>query len=210
MTTTMKIESLVLGMVQTNCYLLINRSTSECIIVDPADSPQKIENHITRQGYHPVAILLTHGHFDHILGVNALKKTFSIPVYAAKDEEEILTHSGKNLSSQFGTDYKVNADYQLEDGAELSLAGTKIKAMLTPGHTKGSMCYYFEEDGFLISGDMLFCESVGRTDLPTGNSTEIMKSLREKVLVLPDETIVYPGHGEVTDIAHEKAYNPYA
>lgn len=206
----MKVENMVLGMVQTNCYLLSNRQTKECIIVDPADLPHKIESRILAEGYHPVAILLTHGHFDHIMAVNEIKKLYDIPVYAAAAEEGMLANAAANLSEQFGGGYKVSADYLLKDGNFITLAGSRIKAILTPGHTEGSMCYYFEEDGFLISGDMLFCESVGRTDLPTGSSADILKSLREKVLTLPGDTVVYPGHGGATDIAHEKAYNPYA
>lgn len=206
----MKVECMVLGLVQTNCYLLSNRKTKECIIADPADLPGKIESGILAEGYHPVAILLTHGHFDHIMAANELKKKYGIPVYAAAEEEEVLTDAGVNLSGQFGGGYRVTTDCPLADGDSITLAGTVIRAMLTPGHTRGSMCYYFEKDGFLISGDTLFCESVGRTDLPTGNSAAIVKSLRNRVLTLPDSTVVYPGHGESTDIAHEKAYNPYA
>lgn len=206
----MKVENMVLGMVQTNCYLLSNRQTKECIIVDPADLPHRIESRISAEGYCPVAILLTHGHFDHIMAVNEIKKLYDIPIYAAAEEEELLKDASANLSEQFGGGYKVFADYTLKDGDCITLAGSHIKAILTPGHTRGSMCYYFEEDGFLISGDMLFFESVGRTDFPTGNSSDILKSLRERVLTLPEGTVVYPGHGESTDIAHEKAYNPYA
>lgn len=206
----MKVECMVLGIVQTNCYLLSNRETKECIIADPADLPGRIESRILAEGYHPAAILLTHGHFDHIMAVNELKKKYGIPVYAAAEEEEVLTDAGINLSGQFGSGYRVAADYRLADGDSITIAEADIKAMLTPGHTKGSMCYYFEEDGFLLSGDTLFYESVGRTDLPTGDQSALIKSLRSKVLALPDSTVVYPGHGEATDIAHEKAYNPYA
>lgn len=206
----LKVSSMVLGLVQTNCYIISNRQTKDCVFVDPADSAHKLTKQITQMGYHPMAILLTHGHFDHIMAVNELKKQYDIPIYAAKDEEAVLTDATFNLSGQFGPGYRVNADYLLQGGEELELLDTKVQTILTPGHTSGSMCYYFPEDGFLMSGDMLFCESVGRTDLPTGSSKAILDSLKNKVLVLPDQTIVYPGHGESTDIAHEKAYNPYA
>lgn len=207
----MKVESMVLGMVQTNCYLLSDRESGACIIVDPADSPQKIISRIQAEHYEPVAILLTHGHYDHILAVEALRKEYSVQVYAARAEEALLGDPGANLSLYIGGEsYSTKADVYLSDQEEFTLAGHKIKAILTPGHTSGSMCYYFQDSGFLISGDMVFCESVGRTDFPTGNSAEIISSLKEKIFALPDGTIIYPGHGPSTDVAHEKAYNPYA
>ena len=157
-----KIESRVLGPVATNCYLIINKDNNESIIVDPADSPESIYDMVVRSASKPQAILLTHGHFDHIGAANEVREHYGIKIYASCDEEKLLASPARNLSNAYGMSLRVTADVLLNDGDILELAGLKIKAIHTPGHTAGGTCYYIESDKTLMSGDTLFAGSVGR------------------------------------------------
>ncbi|WP_418463257.1 MBL fold metallo-hydrolase [Frisingicoccus sp.] len=203
------IRMMVLGPVQTNCYFLINEDTKEVLIVDPADRAQKIIEWINSEGLKPTAILLTHGHFDHIMGVAGVKKEYNIPIYASKDEVEVLANPQINVSTMMGAYLSMKADKLFSDGDMLELAGMKLKVISTPGHTIGSVCFYMEEEKVLISGDTLFEASVGRSDFPTGSSRQLIESIKTRLFVLPDDTDVFPGHGGTTSIAYEKAHNPF-
>ncbi len=204
-----KIGRLMLGICQTNCYFLYKEGSNEVIFIDPADKGEYIYETLKEKGFQVAGILLTHGHFDHIWGTNKLRELSGAPIYAYEEEKVLCESAVNNVSDQVGRPYTVIPDKYLKDGEEVTIAGMTCKVIATPGHTVGSCCYYFEEDGILISGDTLFQESVGRTDLATGSSSAIVRSIREKLFVLPDEVKVYPGHGDVTDIAHEKKYNPF-
>lgn len=207
----MKIEKFVTGIISTNCYLVINEETKQTVVIDPAACPSYLMGHMKSEGLQVEAILLTHGHFDHIMAVEDLKRTFRAEIYGSAREEELFSDSSLNLSRDWmGRVVSFHADVTLRDGQEMELLGMKWKALETPGHTAGSMCYYIEKEGILLSGDTLFCESYGRTDLPTGSSVQIADSIRNKLFLLPDDTMVYPGHGEPTTIGHEKQYNPLA
>lgn len=203
------IRMMVLGPVQTNCFFLINEDTKEVLIIDPADRAQKIIEWINSEGLKPVAILLTHGHFDHIMGMAGVKNEYHIPVYASKDEVEVLANPQLNVSTMMGAYISLTADELFADGDVLELAGMKLKVISTPGHTIGSVCFYMEEEKVLISGDTLFEASVGRTDFPTGSSRQLIESIKTRLFVLPDDTDVFPGHGGTTSIAYEKAHNPF-
>lgn len=206
----MKIETMVLGDVRTNCYLLINEETKEALVVDPADRADVIVRKLIDEGLTLNAILLTHGHGDHILAVGDLKKQFGVKVYAAKAEEALLSDAAQNLSKAlFGIAVTVKPDILLEDGQEFEVAGIRLRMLHTPGHTPGGCCYYQAEKKILFSGDTLFCGSIGRTDFPGGSLSELVRSVKEKLLVLPEDVKVYPGHEEITTIGHEKRYNPY-
>jgi len=205
----MEIITKVLGSVSTNCYFIVNVATLDTIIIDPADSPATIESVILENGLKPQAILLTHGHFDHILAANQIKGKFNIPVIACDKEKNIIENSSLNLSSSFGANVELKADEYVEDGKILDIAGFSIKVIHTPGHTEGSVCYYFSEEDVLISGDTLFYESVGRSDFPTGSASQLIRSVKEKLFLLPEKTVVNPGHGDSTTIEYEKKYNPY-
>jgi len=205
----LKIMSRVLGMVSTNCYLLINSDTHECIIVDPADRPELIEEMVKKAESKPQAILLTHGHFDHVGAAEALRDSYGIKIYAAKEEQKLLESPEINLSAPYGMNISFAADEWLSDGQKLDIAGFHIKAIHTPGHTAGSMCYYLEEEKTLMSGDTLFACSVGRTDFPTSSGAAMNASLRDKLSKLPDDVDVFPGHGEFTTIGFEKMNNPF-
>ena len=205
----MKIERFVLGILETNCYLIENEETKELVIVDPAKCPDYMISHVKSIGYEPKAILLTHGHFDHVMGIKGWLKEFDIPVYLHEDEKQILENPGLNLSGMLRTKYLYDKAYCLKDGEILEIAGLAFKIIHTPGHTAGSCCYYEETEEILISGDTLFCRSVGRSDFPTGSASALAKSIREKLFCLPETVMVYPGHGELTCIADEKQYNPF-
>lgn len=205
-----RVEFLVVGPVSTNCYLGINEESKEALIVDPGDRADQIQAMIEREGVKPVAILLTHGHFDHMMAAAELRRIYEIPVYAGEKEQEVLESAALNLSTGFiRKAYTMKADHYLSDGEELILAGSRIKVLETPGHTPGGCCYYLAEEGILFSGDTLFCQSVGRTDFPGGSFDEIKKSIKEKLFLLPAETICYCGHGEGTRIGREMERNPY-
>lgn len=205
----MKIETFVTGMLGTNCYLVSNEETKECILIDPAVCAPEIVRRIQEDGLSFKAILLTHGHFDHIMGIDGFLKAFSVPVYACREEEAVLCDASINASADYTGGYTYAGAVYTEDGQVLRLAGMDIKVLHTPGHTVGGCCYYIEEEHTLFSGDTLFFESVGRTDLPTGSGSSLARSIREKLFVLPEDTVVYPGHMEATSIGHEKRYNPY-
>lgn len=205
------IEQQVLGMVSTNVWFLKNNETGELLIIDPAAQADRIEQKVQMMGGKPVAVLLTHGHFDHIMAVEEVRKRWEIPVYALEKEKEVLESPQKNLSgSWINRPCTVKADYWLRDGQEIDLAGFAIQVLHTPGHTEGSCCYYLEDEGVLFSGDTLFCGSVGRTDMPTSSSRQMQQSIARIMKEIPDETKVYPGHNEETTIAYEKRYNPFA
>lgn len=200
------IRSVTVSECYTNCYICMNKDTKEGFIVDPGDDELKISVNVSRLEMIPKAILLTHGHFDHIGAVNKLKERYNITVIVGAKEEKVLTDSRMNLSSMFGEPVKVNGDKFLEDGENFQVAGFDIQYILTPGHTPGSGCFYIEEEQVLFSGDTLFQASRGRTDFPGGSESDIIKSIKNKLLVLPGETEVYPGHMNITNIDSEKVY----
>ena len=206
----MKVGKFVLGPVATNCYIGINEETKECFIVDPATCPPEFVSYIKNAGLTVKAVLLTHGHFDHIMGLDALLKEFPVPVYAHEAERDVLGSEQLNSSaSMLGQPYSFSGADFVTNRQELRIAGFEIRVIYTPGHTVGGCCYYIEKEKALFSGDTLFRGSVGRTDLPTGSMGQLVSSVRDRLFVLPDDTKVYPGHMEETTIGYEKKYNPF-
>ena len=204
----------VVGMIQTNFYYLHREGESEAIVFDPADFGKEIYKELSGQGLAIKAIFLTHGHFDHIMGVKALKEASGARVYASELEKYVLTDPELNTSAGYGRPCTITPDRFLKDGESVTEAGITLRMISTPGHTEGSCCYYIEGseaggDPILISGDTLFEESVGRTDLPTGDTQDLVESIRTKLYVLPDNTQVFCGHGGNTTIGHEKRCNYY-
>ncbi len=206
----MKIDRFVIGPVGTNCYIVRNDDTDECFVTDPAACPPELVGHIRKEGLNVKAVLLTHGHFDHIMGLDDFLKEFPVPVYAFSEEKPLLESAELNSSlGMFGRPYTFSGAEYVSDGQILHIAGFEIRVIHTPGHTAGGCCYYIPAENVLISGDTLFRASVGRTDLPTGSMGDLVRSVREKLFVLPEETKVYPGHMEETTIGYEKKYNPF-
>ena len=206
----MKIDTFVIGPVGTNCDIVRNDDTDECFVTDPAACPLELVGHIRREGLNVKAVLLTHGHFDHIMGLDDFLKEFPVPVYAFSEEKPLLESAELNSSlGMFGRPYTFSGAEYVSDGQILHIAGFEIRVIHTPGHTAGGCCYYIPAENVLISGDTLFRASVGRTDLPTGSMGDLVRSVREKLFVLPEETKVYPGHMEETTIGYEKKYNPF-
>lgn len=202
----MEIKSVLVSEAYTNCYLVKNEDTNEGFIIDPGGSALKISRCIEQMEMTPKAILLTHGHFDHIGAVDELRDRYDIKVYVSEEESKFMQNYNNNLSVFFGEGMIVKPDITIKDGEELEIAGIKMKFILTPGHTPGSGCFYVEDEGVLFSGDTLFCMSRGRTDFPGGSEREIIDSIRNKLLVLPGETVVLAGHNEQTTIENEKRF----
>ena len=199
----------IVGPVCTNCYLLVNHKTGELLVVDPGDRAQLIEKQIEKTGAKPVAILLTHGHFDHAGAAEELADKYQISIYAHEAERETLEDPGLNLCGMIGEHKVYHADIFVKDEEVLNLAGFSIRVFFTPGHTIGGCCYYIADEKILFSGDTLFQESVGRTDFPRGSASDLIRAIREKLMPLPDDVTVYTGHDESTLIGYERMHNPY-
>lgn len=190
------------GMIGTNCYLLYDEDLKEAIIVDPGDNAAFLAGSIDNLELKPVAILLTHGHFDHIGAVNELKDRYDIPLYVSKKDAEMIQNPNMNMG---GISVKVTEkDVLLEGCEEFELGGINFKVIATPGHTPGGLCYYISSEDVLLSGDTMFRYSWGRTDFPGGSAVDLMNSIKEKLLPLPEETVVYPGHEGATTIKNER------
>ncbi len=205
----LKVGCIVLGVLENNCYFIHREGEHDAIFIDPNSRGDKLFIQLREKGLTVKAILLTHGHFDHIMGANEMREISGAKIYALKEEEELLLDPHLNSSFKVGKSYTVKPDVLVRDGEVLTFGDIKLKVIATPGHTAGGCCFYSEEDGVLFSGDTLFFESVGRTDFETSNAGDMKRSLA-KLFELPDETKVYPGHGDFTTIGHEKEYNPFA
>ena len=210
----LKIAKLTFNPIQENTYILWDES-AECIVVDAGNYSAREDNrlvdYITEQGLKPVMAVNTHGHFDHILGVEHLKRTFDVP-FAMSGKDAFLLESAVSSARMFGVSdasFPSAVDIDLDTMEELHFGNTVLKVIPTPGHTPGCVSLYNEEMGIVLTGDTLFRESIGRTDLPGGDYSWIMRSIIDKLIVLGDEVKVYPGHGEETTIGHEALYNPF-
>lgn len=205
----MKITKVPVGALQTNCYIVSNEKTKEAFVIDPGHNYSGLYNKIDETGCRLVAVLLTHAHFDHILGLPGIKERYNVPVYCLDEEKEVLSDPYLNGTEVIRHPASFAADGCFSDGEETVIAGIKLKVLATPGHTKGSACFYIEDEKVLFSGDTLFNCGIGRTDLATGDPSSILRSIAEKLLVLPADTEVFPGHGPETTIGDEKENNPF-
>jgi hydroxyacylglutathione hydrolase len=208
----MKIDRLVLGEFENNCYIARSSDTAtDCLIIDTGLDAQPLLKFLERGKLTPAAVILTHGHIDHIAGVEALRKKFpSILIYINKLDAEMLGDADGNLSIMAGSSFTAcKADRLMDEGDTIDKVGIQLRVIHTPGHTPGGICLYSEKDGIIFVGDTLFAGSVGRTDFPNGDMRQLIEGIRHKLLVLPDDTIVYPGHGPETTIGREKTDNPF-
>ncbi|TWT26146.1 MBL fold metallo-hydrolase [Planomicrobium sp. CPCC 101110] len=207
----LKIDQMELGPVQTNCYIISNDS-KECLIFDPGEESGKISALLKKKGLKPLAILLTHAHFDHIGAIDELREQYQIPVYLHQLEKDWLSRPNLNGSGKYAMvpDYRMkDADILLRDEKRLEIGSFKMDLYHTPGHSPGSLTYSFGPEDFAIVGDTLFRGSIGRTDLIEGSEAKLLHSIRESLLTLPEHMILYPGHGPETTPLQEKNNNPF-
>lgn len=205
----MEITRFELGPLGTNCYVVKN-SVGEALVFDPGGNGPELAAYLQKENIHPLAVVLTHGHSDHIGGVQALIDAFDIPLFINEKDVSMLSSGKTNLSSLIGYGVTVESDNikYVTDGETLPFSDFPFMVITTPGHTPGGTCYY-DSEGILIAGDTLFRDSIGRTDFPGGSHEELLNSIRTKLYILPDETQVLPGHGPATTIGYEKRYNPF-
>lgn len=204
----MKIQTMPLGDLQTNCYIIINEETNQAVIIDPGAEPGKITDFINKNNLKIEAIFLTHGHADHLGALEKMREYTGAEVYVHEGDVPMLANAAHNLSSFIGKEKVCKpAEHLVQDGDFINIAGLQFYVSHTPGHTKGGCCYQVGEHLFV--GDTIFCESIGRTDLPGGSYKQIISSINEKILTLPPETKIYPGHGPSTDVAWERKMNPF-
>ena len=204
----MLFHNLVLGSLGTNCYILADESTKKAIVVDAPDRCDKILEFVEEKGYSVDKIVLTHGHYDHILALGELKEKTKAPLYVHENGRDFLSDGIKNLSHYVGYEWTpIQADVYLKDGDTVEFGGISLKVLHTPGHTADCICLL--GDGIVISGDTLFRRSIGRCDHPTGDMRQEIEAIKEKLMILPDDVKVYPGHGPSTTIGEERKENPY-
>lgn len=205
----MRVKTFIVSMLETNGYIVFDEKTLDGIVIDPGDSAEFFIEFIQKENVNIKYIALTHSHFDHIGGVEEIKAETGAEIVFCEGEEVIAENPTNNLSALYDTPYNIKADKLLKDGEVITFGNLSAKVIKTPGHTPGGCCYYFENEGVLFSGDTLFYGSVGRTDFPSGSFSDLIDGIKNKLMCLPDDTIVYCGHGPKTQIGFEKQNNPY-
>lgn len=204
----MNIETLVVSPFETNCYLVWNNEDKICAVIDPGDEDELILDRIKKLGLCPRAILLTHGHADHIAAVKPIKEKLEIPLYVGKGDESMLTSPSANVSAFYGFPIKCPPpDHVLNDNDVVTVGTLEFTVFSTPGHSPGGICFFIEK--FLFCGDTLFNGSIGRTDLPGGDFQQLIDSIDRSILTLPDDIICYPGHGPATTVGEERRSNQF-
>ncbi len=206
----MILQTLQVGPLAVNCYVVGDEQTREVIVIDPGGDVRDIVRSLTQARARVVAIVLTHAHFDHVLGVAGLKNETGAPLMVGAEEAPILS-TAEGQAAFFGLAIPAPPppDRWLNEGDGIHAGRLEFKVIETPGHTPGGVCLYGRSDGILFSGDTLMRGGIGRTDFPGGSMEALLNSIRTKLLTLPPETIVYPGHGMVTTIGEEKMLNPF-
>ena len=201
-----EIKCIRVGMLQTNCYVVYDKMIRQALIADPGDDADYIEECIKKIGVSVAALMLTHGHSDHFKGLAELKEYYQVPVYIPEADAFRMKFQGGFVDAS----YEIRPDdVMVHDGDHFTIGGMDIEAIHTPGHTEGGTCYYFKEQGILLSGDTLFRHSWGRTDFAGGDELQLFRSIRGRLLPLPEETLVLPGHEGVTTIREERMIHGY-
>jgi len=205
-----KTHTIVVGPFLVNCYLYWDTTTRQGVIIDPGADEEAIIFQLEQFDIEPRAILLTHGHGDHIAAVAPLKEQYDIPLYIGNGEEGLLSNPSANISAFFDKPIIAPApDFSVTDEQVISVAGLRLVVLATPGHTPAGVCYLAEEDGLLFCGDTLFAGSVGRTDFPGSSHVQLLESIHTKILSLPDSIVCLPGHGPETTVGAERNSNPF-
>lgn len=209
----LKIRTFVFSPIQENTYVLFNES-NQCIVIDPGtyfpEEKDELTGFITQNGLKAEMLLNTHCHLDHVFGNKHIADTFGLTLLIHEKEKQMLEMApASGLMWDLPFDNYTGELKFLKEGDLLRLGNDELKVIEAPGHSPGHICFYCQAQNFIISGDVLFNRSIGRTDLPLGDHDTLIKSIREKIFVLPDETIVYSGHGPVTTVGQEKLYNPF-
>lgn len=200
----MRIDKIIVGSMQVNCYIVSSEKTSNALLIDPGDDFKRIHKFLENTKLNPCFIVHTHGHIDHI----GTDNEFKLPVYAHRLEAELLKQPDKNLSSFLTKPFKVSGDINLlEDSQEITLDDIALKVLHTPGHTPGGIC--LDAGGIVFTGDTLFSGSVGRTDFSGASHEQLIKSIHDKLMGFADNTVIYPGHGPASTIGKEKRNNPF-
>ena len=203
-------EILPVGLLQCNCSILGDEATREGIVIDPGDNIDQILRILARHDLRVKAIVITHAHIDHIGGAQKLKAATGAPVYMNRNDAPLYDMLDTQASwLGMPPPERTEIDNDLSEGDTLHLGQTELHALHTPGHTQGSVSLWIPVENKLIAGDTLFRDSIGRTDLPGGNGRQILRSIHEKLLPLPEDAVVIPGHGEATTIGREKRFNPF-
>ena len=206
----MKLECLTVGQFQENCYLYWDEKSQNGLIIDPGDEADRIIETVNEIGFKATAILLTHGHCDHIGALEAVKNKWNLPVYIGLGEESYLSDSKLNGSAFFDNPIEApKPDFLVEDEYLYSFDSIDLRVLSTPGHTLAGVCYLDEKEGILFCGDTLFQGSIGRTDLPGGSFEKLIESIQKKILTLPDNIVCFPGHGTATTVGAERTGNPF-
>ncbi|WP_205544213.1 MBL fold metallo-hydrolase [Rubrobacter indicoceani] len=206
----MILEMLTVGPFQENCYLVGDESSGSAVLIDPGDEAARIAMMVENTGLVVEKILLTHAHIDHVGAVVAAVEEYSCPVLAHEESVEMLGRLPQQavmMGMKFGKIPEV--DDFIPDGGEIKVGSLSLQALYTPGHSPGHLAFYEANEGFVVAGDALFAGSVGRVDLPGGDGPLLIRSITEKLLTLPGETLVCPGHGPQTTIARERDTNPF-
>lgn len=203
-------ESIAVGPLSVNCYIVACEQSREGIVVDPGGDVELIISLVQKHGLKIGTIINTHGHFDHIGGNAQALETFGARLLIHHADSPMLCRSAE-VARKYGLqgENSPEADAYLTDGMDITFGTCLLKVLHTPGHTLGGCCLYFEEEKIVITGDTLFADSIGRSDLPGGSHEQLLESIRTKLFTLPDDVVAYPGHGPQTTIGHEKRYNPY-
>ncbi len=209
----MILDRLIVGTLQTNCYLLGDEESGKAVVIDPGSEGERIYGRLRKLGLDLSAILITHAHYDHSLAAWTLKKLCGSEIYLNSEDRNSLLQVIFGLAARFFPEIRPvspnEVDRTLAEGDRLQFGAIRIEVLATPGHTPGHVSFYLKDQGIVFSGDLIFAGSIGRTDFAGGSLQQLLESVRTRIFSLPEQTLIYPGHGPVTTVGREKSQNPF-